>query len=214
MSDGTLAAAVGSLAPTLASPLTYANARAARREGERNNLGGLAATVEGLRRSLHVLEAATGRIESAVGGSRERVARVEGRLGGSGSPSSGTGRLRRAGPSRPWSSTQPGMSLWTPSVPGSKAQGLEALVASQPGQQITHRFVDQASGATLEGPGLQAALSAARAGEFDVSLSTAFERRPLQQESSPHPRQRHRETDGESPRPCRALPGRQRGLGR
>ena len=40
-----------------------------------------------------------------------------------------------------------------------EAKGLEAFVASQPGQTITHRFVDQASGATLERPGLQAALA-------------------------------------------------------
>ena len=45
-----------------------------------------------------------------------------------------------------------------------QAQGLEAFVSSQPGQKITHRFVDPASGATLERPGLQAALAAARAG--------------------------------------------------
>lgn len=94
MSDGILAAAVGSLAPTLASLLAYANARAARREGERNDLGGLAATVDALRQSLHVLEAATGRIESAVGGLRERVARVEGRLDGSATRTQAASRTR------------------------------------------------------------------------------------------------------------------------
>ncbi len=57
-----------------------------------------------------------------------------------------------------------------------QAQGLEAFVASQPGQKITHRFVDQASGATLERPGLQAALAAARAGELDVLLVYRIDR--------------------------------------
>lgn len=57
-----------------------------------------------------------------------------------------------------------------------QAQGLESFVASQPGQKITHRFVDQASGATLERPGLQAALAAARAGEFDVLLVYRIDR--------------------------------------
>ncbi len=57
-----------------------------------------------------------------------------------------------------------------------QAKGLEAFVASQPGQTITHRFVDQASGATLERPGLQAALAAARAGEFDVLLVYRIDR--------------------------------------
>jgi len=45
-----------------------------------------------------------------------------------------------------------------------QASGLDAFVASQPGHVISHRFVDQASGATLARPGLQAALTAARAG--------------------------------------------------
>ncbi len=57
-----------------------------------------------------------------------------------------------------------------------QAKGLEAFVASQPGQTITHRFVDQASGATLERPGLQAALEAARAREFDVLLVYRIDR--------------------------------------
>jgi len=57
-----------------------------------------------------------------------------------------------------------------------QAKGLEAFVASQPGQAITHRFVDQASGATLERPGLQAALAAAKAGEFDVLLVYRIDR--------------------------------------
>jgi DNA invertase Pin-like site-specific DNA recombinase len=57
-----------------------------------------------------------------------------------------------------------------------QATGLEAFVASQPGQAITHRFVDQASGATLERPGLQAALASAKAGEFDVLLVYRIDR--------------------------------------
>lgn len=92
MRDGIVAAAVASLAPTLASLLAYTNSRAARREGERNNLGDLAATVNALRQSLHVLEAATGRIEVSVGGLRERVARVEGRLDGASARATHSGR--------------------------------------------------------------------------------------------------------------------------
>ncbi len=57
-----------------------------------------------------------------------------------------------------------------------QTKGLEAFVSSQPGQVITHRFVDQASGATLECPGLQAALAAAKAGEFDVLLVYRIDR--------------------------------------
>ncbi len=57
-----------------------------------------------------------------------------------------------------------------------QSKGLEAFVSSQPGQLITHRFVDQASGATLERPGLQAALAAAKAGEFDVLLVYRIDR--------------------------------------
>jgi site-specific DNA recombinase len=57
-----------------------------------------------------------------------------------------------------------------------QSKGLEAFVDSQPGQTITHRFVDQASGATLERPGLQAALAAAKAGEFDVLLVYRIDR--------------------------------------
>jgi site-specific DNA recombinase len=57
-----------------------------------------------------------------------------------------------------------------------QAIGLDAFVTSQPNHTITHRFVDQASGATLERPGLQAALAAARAGEFDVLLVYRIDR--------------------------------------
>jgi predicted nucleic acid-binding Zn-ribbon protein len=82
MTDALIAGAVGSLAPTAASLLAYANARATRRDNQRNNLGGLAASLEGLRESVQRLEATTGRIETSVGGLRERVAHVEGRLDG------------------------------------------------------------------------------------------------------------------------------------
>ena len=57
-----------------------------------------------------------------------------------------------------------------------QATALEAFVASQPGQRITHRFSDQASGATLARPGLQRALDAARAGQFDVLLVYRIDR--------------------------------------
>ena len=57
-----------------------------------------------------------------------------------------------------------------------QAVGLDAFVASQPGHTITHRFVDQASGATLDRPGLQAALAAARSGDFDVLLVYRIDR--------------------------------------
>lgn len=80
MSDAILAAVVGSLAPTLASLLAYANTRATRRQSQRDNLGGLAASVDGLRHSVQRLEATTCRIEASVSGLRERVAHVEGRI--------------------------------------------------------------------------------------------------------------------------------------
>lgn len=57
-----------------------------------------------------------------------------------------------------------------------QAYGLEQFVASQPGMTITHRFVDKASGATLDRPGLQQALDAAHAGTFDVLLVYRIDR--------------------------------------
>jgi len=57
-----------------------------------------------------------------------------------------------------------------------QGRGLDQYVGSQPNMEITHRFVDQASGATLQRPGLQAALMAARAGEFDVLLVYRIDR--------------------------------------
>jgi site-specific DNA recombinase len=57
-----------------------------------------------------------------------------------------------------------------------QANGLEQFVGSQPGMTITHRFVDKASGATLDRPGLQQALDAARTGAFDVLLVYRIDR--------------------------------------
>lgn len=57
-----------------------------------------------------------------------------------------------------------------------QAIGLDSFVASQPGHTITHRFVDQASGATLDRPGLQGTLAAARSGDFDVLLGYRIDR--------------------------------------
>jgi hypothetical protein len=82
LSDAVLAAAIGSLTPTGASLLAYVSARAARRESGRNNLTGLAATVETQRQAVQRIEAVTGRIESALTGVRERIAHLEGRLDG------------------------------------------------------------------------------------------------------------------------------------
>lgn len=80
MTDAVIAAAVGSLAPTAASLLAYANARATRRQSQRDNLGGLAANLDALRRSVQRLEATSCRIAASVGGLRERVAHVEGHI--------------------------------------------------------------------------------------------------------------------------------------
>jgi site-specific DNA recombinase len=57
-----------------------------------------------------------------------------------------------------------------------QSRGLDQYVGSQPNMEITHRYVDQASGATLQRPGLQAALAAARAGEFDAMLVYRIDR--------------------------------------
>ncbi len=47
---------------------------------------------------------------------------------------------------------------------------LDAYVTSQPGWRLVAVYSDDASGAKLDRPGLQAALAAARAGQFDVLL--------------------------------------------
>jgi DNA invertase Pin-like site-specific DNA recombinase len=47
---------------------------------------------------------------------------------------------------------------------------LRAYITSQPGWSLVATFGDDASGATLERPGLRKALAAARAGRFDVLL--------------------------------------------
>lgn len=49
-------------------------------------------------------------------------------------------------------------------------------MASQPGMHITHRFVDQASGATLERPGLKEALRLARERAYGVLLVYRMDR--------------------------------------
>src|SRR5688572_25245990 len=53
---------------------------------------------------------------------------------------------------------------------------LAAYVDSQPGWQITAMFTDDASGATMERPGLTEALTAARAGRFDLLLVYRLDR--------------------------------------
>lgn len=53
---------------------------------------------------------------------------------------------------------------------------LEAYVASQPGWQITARFTDDASGSTLDRPGLQKAVLAAQAGRYDMLLVYRLDR--------------------------------------
>jgi len=90
MSDAITAAAIGSAAPTLASLLAYANARAARRQTQRSGTAALGATVNGLLASSVRTEGAVGCVEAGVGELRERVARLEGRLDGQ------PGALRRA----------------------------------------------------------------------------------------------------------------------
>lgn len=53
---------------------------------------------------------------------------------------------------------------------------LDAYVASQPEWQITARFTDDASGSTLDRPGLQHALRAAQAGRYDMLLVYRLDR--------------------------------------
>jgi site-specific DNA recombinase len=55
-------------------------------------------------------------------------------------------------------------------------QRLTAFVASQPGWKITATFTDDASGATLDRPGLTKALAAARAGRYDLLLVHRLDR--------------------------------------
>jgi site-specific DNA recombinase len=57
-----------------------------------------------------------------------------------------------------------------------QTQRLAAYVASQPGWQITARYTDDASGATLDRPGLTSALAAARVGRFDLLLVYRLDR--------------------------------------
>lgn len=80
LSDAVLAAAIGSAAPTLAALLAYISARAARHISEANDVTQLNATFGELGRSVQRIEAAANRVETAVGGLRERISRVEGHL--------------------------------------------------------------------------------------------------------------------------------------
>ncbi len=57
-----------------------------------------------------------------------------------------------------------------------QTQKLSAYVDSQPGWQITASFTDDASGATLDRPGLTKALTAARAGRYDLLLVYRLDR--------------------------------------
>ena len=51
-----------------------------------------------------------------------------------------------------------------------QAERLASYIKSQPGWELGHQFTDQMSGATLERPGLQSALSEAKAKRFDLLL--------------------------------------------
>jgi site-specific DNA recombinase len=53
---------------------------------------------------------------------------------------------------------------------------LAAYVASQPGWHIVERFTDDASGATMDRPGLRKALAAAKAARYDLLLVYRLDR--------------------------------------
>jgi len=53
---------------------------------------------------------------------------------------------------------------------------LDPYVASQPGWHIVERFTDDASGATMDRPGLRKALAAAKAGRYDLLLVYRLDR--------------------------------------
>ena len=53
---------------------------------------------------------------------------------------------------------------------GAQAERLEAYARSQDGWRIVRRFTDQASGATLDRPGLRRALSEAAGGVYELLL--------------------------------------------
>jgi site-specific DNA recombinase len=57
-----------------------------------------------------------------------------------------------------------------------QTERLKAYVASQPGWEITTSFTDDASGATLDRPGLNKALAAARAHRYDLLLVYRLDR--------------------------------------
>jgi site-specific DNA recombinase len=59
---------------------------------------------------------------------------------------------------------------------GAQAERLEAYARSQDGWRIVRRFTDQASGATLDRPGLRRALSEAAAGVYELLLVCRVDR--------------------------------------
>jgi DNA invertase Pin-like site-specific DNA recombinase len=61
---------------------------------------------------------------------------------------------------------------------GAQAERLEAYARSQDGWRIVRRFTDQASGATLDRPGLRQALSEAAAGVYELLLVYRVDRLP------------------------------------
>jgi DNA invertase Pin-like site-specific DNA recombinase len=61
---------------------------------------------------------------------------------------------------------------------GAQAERLEAYARSQDGWGIMRRFTDQASGATLDRPGLRQALSEAAAGVYELLLVYRVDRLP------------------------------------
>ena len=98
-------------------------------------------------------------------------------------PSRRTTRTRRREPITP--DTRLRVALYTrrstddehqPYTIEAQTDRLTAYVTSQPGWQITARFTDDASGATMNRPGLTAALAAARNGEYDLLLVYRLDR--------------------------------------
>src|SRR3954454_7420033 len=98
-------------------------------------------------------------------------------------PSRRTKRTRRREPITP--DTRLRVALYTrrstddehqPYTIEAQTDRLTAYVSSQPGWQIVARFTDDASGATMNRPGLTDALDAARNGEYDLLLVYRLDR--------------------------------------
>ncbi|WP_084599775.1 recombinase family protein [Actinoplanes subtropicus] len=98
-------------------------------------------------------------------------------------PSKRTKRTRRREPITP--DTRLRVALYTrrstddehqPYTIEAQTDRLTAYVTSQPGWQIVARFTDDASGATMNRPGLTDALNAARNGEYDLLLVYRLDR--------------------------------------